>query len=746
MTIGTALALRVLRVRAASVMHHAWAATMFTMLLLPVWTTWGPAVTAPVLPSEPARMEILTIDTSGLADGAVPFFDAAASPERFARPLSVAGPSTLNWRTILLALYLAGLALMLARLLRGTLAARSMLRGATPAEGFLRSSRCAAPLTIGWLRPVVLVPESWSDWCEAKREAVLIHEREHVRRRDPLVQWLALLNRCIFWFHPVAWWLQRRLAALAEDSCDTAVLVRGHAPDDYARHLIELAQAVNEAGARIRWAGVVAFSAGSLPRRIRRILAAEPSAPTPRAKSAALAGSCSLLLAACLACGVGRHKTSPSTRVSYKEAATAPRTVMLTRSWNAQTEEALLEDAVLGLTPGRAKIREAELRNDPHEPFRARELVRYYESKKNWKALDALTLWFIREHPDVRENWGTRPAWDRVWDTAGYEAARQAWMEQFGKARYGPYFYMNGGEYLSGTDNEAAERMFLEGQKRFPAAALHWEVFLARHYAWALAGSGGPLPEGYLVLTNGRPATTLNQNAYASAVREKLLGSNDLELVERNVEQLQSSDASTALAESLNERVLAIDPNNSVAHVRREDFRERPILLRAKTDPTKLSDSDRIVYLDAQLGRRWSGAQDREANAKELLALASRNPNDPNYGTAIFLANMELGEAALKQGNRAGAVKHLLAASAAPPTEYLRYYQINLSLPSGLLDAGERQAVATFLDRCARFNQSGMPWGRWAAEVRKGQKPFDPYRTARVTAGSVLHLQRAPGR
>ena len=73
----------------------------------------------------------------------------------------------------------------------------------------------------------------------------MIHEREHARRRDPLVQWLALLNRCVFWFHPLAWWLERKLAALAEEACDAAVLAGGHAPHDYARYLIEMARSVN---------------------------------------------------------------------------------------------------------------------------------------------------------------------------------------------------------------------------------------------------------------------------------------------------------------------------------------------------------------------------------------------------------------------------------------------------------------------------------------------------------------------
>ncbi len=48
-----------------------------------------------------------------------------------------------------------------------------------------------------------------------------------------MVQWVALLNRAIFWFHPLAWWLERRLSALAEEACDDAVLKQGQDPVQY---------------------------------------------------------------------------------------------------------------------------------------------------------------------------------------------------------------------------------------------------------------------------------------------------------------------------------------------------------------------------------------------------------------------------------------------------------------------------------------------------------------------------------
>jgi beta-lactamase regulating signal transducer with metallopeptidase domain len=86
----------------------------------------------------------------------------------------------------------------------------------------------------------VVLPENWSQWPAAQLDAVLAHEHEHARRRDPLFQWLALLNRAVFWFHPLAWWLERRIAALAEEACDAVVLARGHDPRDYSEYLIDI--------------------------------------------------------------------------------------------------------------------------------------------------------------------------------------------------------------------------------------------------------------------------------------------------------------------------------------------------------------------------------------------------------------------------------------------------------------------------------------------------------------------------
>ena len=132
---------------------------------------------------------------------------------------------------------------------------------------------------------MLILPDGWERWSSGHLDAVLTHEQEHLRRRDPLIQWFALLNRAILWFHPLAWWLTWRLSTLAEEACDAAVLRAGHSPQDYAGYLINMAHAVNRQGRRLNVAGM-AMPGSGLPARIRHIL--EEGSMTPRSRTRAL--------------------------------------------------------------------------------------------------------------------------------------------------------------------------------------------------------------------------------------------------------------------------------------------------------------------------------------------------------------------------------------------------------------------------------------------------------------------------
>jgi hypothetical protein len=65
------------------------------------------------------------------------------------------------------------------------------------------------PATVGWLRPIILLPRDWAAWPSDDRTAVLAHELAHVRNRDFLTGLLTQLSLALHFYHP----LLRRLAA-----------------------------------------------------------------------------------------------------------------------------------------------------------------------------------------------------------------------------------------------------------------------------------------------------------------------------------------------------------------------------------------------------------------------------------------------------------------------------------------------------------------------------------------------------
>ena len=154
-------------------------------------------------------------------------------------------------------------------------------------------------------------------------DAVLAHEGEHVRRRDPLFQSLALLNRAIFWFHPLAWWLERRLSGLAEEACDAAVLARGCDPGEYSEYLLDLARSVQKAGIRVNAVGMAMPGVG-LKHRIRRMLIGIPAQRTSRRRMAFTIAVCAVATAILAAGTLVRAQPQSAPRPAFEVASIKP--------------------------------------------------------------------------------------------------------------------------------------------------------------------------------------------------------------------------------------------------------------------------------------------------------------------------------------------------------------------------------------------------------------------------------------
>ncbi len=313
--ICTAVVLHVVRVEAARARHIVWASVVVLMLVLPVWTAWGPRVVVRVLHAKTIAPSPTSADDISGQVRAEAFQTEMPEPTVEASfQSSFRSPSqdphqkpNWTWRSGLAATYLLGLCALLIRLAVGTVRAHVLVRQAANREGRLTSNSCAVPVTVGWLNPTVILPERWRRWPQAQLNAVLTHEGEHARRRDPLVQWLALLNRALFWFHPLAWWLERRLSALAEEACDAAVLARGHDPFEYSEYLLELARVVQQTGARVNVLGM-AMPGTFLPQRIRRIVEGVPTQRISRVRLACVAVGCAAVSTVFMVGGLGYAK------------------------------------------------------------------------------------------------------------------------------------------------------------------------------------------------------------------------------------------------------------------------------------------------------------------------------------------------------------------------------------------------------------------------------------------------------
>ena len=288
LALGVALVLRALRIRSPRVAHKAWTAVVFVMLALPAVVQWGPTFAVPVSASAPplGHLFIPAADDVALAGRVAP------SPEsRIGR-----APRAVPLIQATLAVYAAGVLFLFVRLAAGAWRLRAIRRSALEVQGRLTHVSCVTPMTVGVFAPSVVLPPDWPHWDGAEVSAVMAHETEHVRRRDPLVILAALVNRAVFWFHPLAWWLPRELSRLSEQACDAVVLARGHERDLYASCLVRCARRVTAAGGRVM-PMATAMSGSGLRERLRMLERPQPEAS--RVRRFAVAGACTALVVVC---------------------------------------------------------------------------------------------------------------------------------------------------------------------------------------------------------------------------------------------------------------------------------------------------------------------------------------------------------------------------------------------------------------------------------------------------------------
>jgi len=127
-----------------------------------------------------------------------------------------------------------------------------------------------SPMTIGFLKPVILIPVASLNHLSVQQlEAVILHELAHIKRADYLINLVQCIIEIALFFNPFSQLISRFIKKEREHSCDDWVLQFQYNPTMYAEALLQLAYLnVNPAFAM----NATGHSKGDLLSRVRRML------------------------------------------------------------------------------------------------------------------------------------------------------------------------------------------------------------------------------------------------------------------------------------------------------------------------------------------------------------------------------------------------------------------------------------------------------------------------------------------
>ncbi len=104
-----------------------------------------------------------------------------------------------------------------------------------------QSDDLATAATIGWRRPLVMLPVDWTTWTVDQCRAILAHEIAHARSHDFLALLLGQLGLALHFYHPLVHWLMGRLRLEQEVAADAAAAGVSGGQRQYLTTIAELA-------------------------------------------------------------------------------------------------------------------------------------------------------------------------------------------------------------------------------------------------------------------------------------------------------------------------------------------------------------------------------------------------------------------------------------------------------------------------------------------------------------------------
>lgn len=271
--IAAVMLVRLLLRKAPSVFSYAlWAVVLFR-LLCPVSFSAGFSLfgAAQAVPVEGGRMEYIPEKIAFMQEPAVSLPLAAVEEtvndmlpqgrvEDSVYPVGIAvAVGSVIW--LLGVLAMAGYGIV-------TMAVLKIKLRSAPCQGenVYIAENMPAPFVLGIFCPRIYLPSALK---EEEKEYILLHERIHIRRGDPVLRLAAYLALCLHWFNPLVWAAFVLSGRDMEMSCDEAVIRKlgDRVKKEYSMSLLTFA-----AGRGMGSRAPLAFGEGDTGSRVRNVL------------------------------------------------------------------------------------------------------------------------------------------------------------------------------------------------------------------------------------------------------------------------------------------------------------------------------------------------------------------------------------------------------------------------------------------------------------------------------------------
>ncbi len=761
------------RVRTGAARHAAWASVVVIMLTMPLWLRSVPTWTMTV-PALVERTEMSWADAAPPADaasgdsgvtgraadtlpaaGALPAEDPARTAVPRSEPRSTLG-GWLSFSLVAVAVWLAGVALQMVRLVGGWRVASRLERTCRVSVVDPRvweSHAVATPCAIGFRRPRIVVPSSWTLWSPEQRASVIRHEQAHIERHDLWFALLTCVNRAVFWFHPLAWWLERRVSSASEHACDDAVLRAGHNPQRYAELVLDVAAAMRAQRLRVAWSQVSMAGGRQLGHRLDLILAGGVPR-VGRVRAVGVAAMAALLCAGAVAC-----QTTSAAPLEPDPAVTAE----LAR----EAERAKRWDALRSLTLDEARALDAAFSATPDDYGAAESLLWFYRLRgpelMGWNAaVEArrhVLLTVVERHPE----WAlARFSFEPEHDPEYFRQARSLWEAHVARPDASAQVFANAVHFFRASEPERAISLIQEAIPRFPstvfadsnAVLIIWRQTLGEIYAHLAAGAD--VAPARARLAREALATSTDAAALAHTGGQLLLRSrSNTEKNATGVDVRALSDQALARAQSLAPEDPVVkywlvtraqwDAVNAAQERLRAAF-GTSIADTTLTQVQTLPVDDQLLVLPYLANRVYMAAelvgyqkQDQAArmagieNARQLsdtaieMLEARGARSHPQLRRSLAQVLRIRGAVAWAQGDRARALASLDDAAnvvVAGLDVPLEGSPALTNLTNALIGAGEIDAVASYYERVAPHSgQSRAQYEEIAGALRAGRMP-----------------------